>query len=135
MEKIIDMAVLAGRLAAQRAPADAYKATERRLYALPILREKQEYDRERLPSLRDTARADLEERMTEDAAEIAALERALANCAGDTYYQAMTGRYLDGLKDEYLAKLLHCDAITVGRHRKRLVQKVSVWLYGAAAVR
>lgn len=102
VEKIVEMAVMAGRMAAERAPADAYKATERRLYALPILREKQKWDRERLPKLEGAARADLEVAMAADAYEIETLERALVNCARDAYYQTVTGRYFERLDDEQL---------------------------------
>lgn len=135
VEKIVEMAVMAGRMAAERAPADAYKATERRLYALPILREKQKWDRERLPKLEGAARADLEAAMAADAYEIETLECALVNCAGDPYYQTVTGRYFESLDDEQIGKLSHCDVSTVWRNRKRLIQRISVYLYGAFAIR
>lgn len=135
IEKIVEMAVMAGRMAAQRAPADAYKATEKRLYALPILREKLERDRERLPKLDDAARTDLETAIAADADEVETLEWALVNCAGDPYYQTVTGRYFESLDDEQIGKLLHCDVSTVWRNRKRIIQRISVYLYGAFAVR
>lgn len=135
VEKIVEMAVMAGRMAAERAPADAFKATERRLYALPILREKLERDRERLPKLDGAARADLEAIIAADADEVETLEWALVNCAGDAYYQTVTGRYFEGLDDEQIAKLSHHNVSTVQRRRKRLVQHISVYLYGAFAVR
>lgn len=134
IEKIVELAVAAGRMAAQRAPADAYKATERRLYALPILREKLERDRERLSKLDSAARADLKTVIAADADEVETLEWALVNCAGDPYYQTVTGRYFEGLDDEQIGKLSHCDVSTVWRNRKRLVQRISVYLYGAFAV-
>lgn len=135
VEKIIELAVTAGRIAAERTPVDAFKATEQRLYALPILREKLECDRERLPTLDDAARADLEAAIAADAYEVETLEKALAICAGDRYYQTVTGRYFDDLKDEQIGKMLHCGPSTVIRNRKRLVQHISVYLYGAFAVR
>lgn len=135
IEKIIEIAVMAGRIAAQRVPADAYKATERRLYALPILREKLERDRERLSKLDSAAQADLETVIAADADEVETLEWALVNCAGDPYYQTVTGRYFEGLDDEQIGKLSHCDVSTVWRNRKRIVQRISVYLYGSFAVR
>lgn len=135
VEEIVKLAVAAGRRAAERTPTDAFKVTERRLYALPILREKQEHDRERLPQLSAAARSDLEAVMSADGAEIEKLDHALAACAKDVYYQAVTGRYFDGLDDEHMAELLGCDTSTVWRNRKRLVERIAVWLYGAAAVR
>lgn len=135
VEEIVKLAVAAGRRAAERMPADAFKATERRLYALPILREKQKCDRERLSQLPAAARTDLEAVITTDGAEIEKLDHALAACAEDAYYQTVTGRYFEGLDDEQVAELLRCDTSTVWRNRKRLVQRIAVWLYGAAAVR
>ncbi len=135
VEKIIEMAVAAGRMAAERAPADALKATERRLYALPILQEKLKRDRERLSGLDDADRADLETTIAANADEVETLEQALGSCAKDAYYQPLTGRYFDGLEDEQIGSLLHCDVSTVWRNRKRLVQRISVYLYGVFAVR
>lgn len=70
VEEIVKLAVVAGRMAAERTPADAFKATERRLYALPSLREKLERDREWLPKLDGAARTALEAAITADAAEV-----------------------------------------------------------------
>lgn len=134
IEEIIRMAVAAGRRAAERMPADAFKATERRLYALPILREKQERDREWLPRLSGAARSNLEAVMAVDEAEIGKMDRALGACSGDAYYQTVTGRYFEQLDDERVAERLGCDTSTVWRNRKRLVRRIAVWLYGAAAV-
>lgn len=135
VEEIVKLAVTAGRMAAERTPADAFEATERRLYALPILREKLKRDRERVVELTAAARADLEAAITEDAAEVETLDQALAACAGDPYYQTVTGRYFGGLDDKKIGELLHCGAPTVWRNRKRLVQRISVYLYGAFASR
>ena len=38
VENIIKRAVEAGRISAERTARDAFKATEKRLYALPVLR-------------------------------------------------------------------------------------------------
>ena len=135
VEEIVKLAVAAGRTAAERAPANAFKATEQRLYALPILREKLERDRERLPTLDGAARTTLETAIAADADEVKAMENVLAKCAGDPYYQTVTGRYFERLDDERVAKLLNCETSTVWRNRKRLVWRIAVWLYGAAAVK
>lgn len=135
VEKIVELAVAAGRMAAERTSADAFKATERRLYALPVLREKLAWDREQLPALDGAARTDLEATIAADAYEVETLERALARCAGDAYYQTVAGKYFDGLDDAEIGKLLHCKDSTVWRNRKRLVQRISVYLYGAFASR
>ena len=46
IEEIIKKSVNAAVRATQQAPKDAYKATEKRLYALPYLKQKCEDDRE-----------------------------------------------------------------------------------------
>ena len=135
VDEIVKLAVAAGRRAAERTPADAFKATERRLYALPILREKLERDRERLEELTTAARTDLEAVIAADGAEVETLDYARAACAMDAYYKTVTGRYFEGLDDERVAELLNCDTSTVWRNRKRLVWRIAVWLYGAAAVK
>lgn len=135
VEEIVKLAVAAGRMASEQTQTDAYKATERRLYALPILREKLERDRARVVKLTATARTDLEAAITADAAEVETLDQALAACAGDPYYQTVTGRYFEGLDDKQMGELLRCDATTVWRNRKRLVQRISVYLYGSFASR
>ena len=52
VHEIIRQAVEAGWAAAKSSPKDAYKATERRLYALPVLRKRIEENRESLEELR-----------------------------------------------------------------------------------
>ena len=51
-QDIIRQAVEAGRISAERTAKDAFKATERRLYALPVLRNKRDDDKERLEELK-----------------------------------------------------------------------------------
>ena len=161
IEYIIKKAVEAGRLAGQRAPKDACKATERRLYALPILKEKLADDMERLQELqqygprersksvtrfmKDGVRLsreevfeaqvmNLEAEIARDEHEIETMEKALSMIEGDPYYLAVTGRYLDNISDEEIAALIPCEATTIWRNRKRLVQRLAVRLYGAEAV-
>ena len=161
VENLIKQAVEAGRLAAQRSPKDTFKATERRLYALPILREKLADDRERLQELRqygprersksvtrfmkDGVRLsreevfeaqvmNLEAEIARDEHEIETVEKALTMIEADPYYLAVTGRYLDNISDDEIAELIPCEATTIWRNRKRLVQRLAVRLYGAEAV-
>ena len=63
------------------------------------------------------------------------MERALATIETDDYYLTVTGRYIDDLPDERVAELIPCDTTTVWRNRKRLVQRLAVWLYGAEAIK
>ena len=53
VENIIKRAVEAGRISAERSARDAFKATEKRLYALPVLRVKIRDDKERLAEIRE----------------------------------------------------------------------------------
>ena len=146
---IIMQAVEAGRISAERTAKDAFKATERRLYGLPTLKIKLEDDLERLEEFKlygprersksitrfvkngnrltpdeiwEAVLMDMEATIAADRYEIETLERALATVRDDPYYRA-------------LAEALECDTSTVWRHRKRLVQRVAVWLYGAEALR
>ena len=150
------------RASSSRSVKDAFKATERRLYALPDLREKLEDDRELLAEIRaygprqrsksitrftktgvrltpeeifEAVVTDTEAEIAADEHEIEAIERALAAISDDPYYQAVTGKYIDHMTDEEIAGEIHCDATTVWRNRKRLVQRLAVRLYGADALR
>ena len=78
---------------------------------------------------------DMEATIAADRYEIETLERALATVRDDPYYRALSGKYLDDVDDRDIAEALECDTSTVWRHRKRLVQRVAVWLYGAEALR
>ena len=78
---------------------------------------------------------DTEAEIAADEHEIEAIERALAAISDDPYYLAVTGKYIDHMTDEEIAGEIHCDATTVWRNRKRLVQRLAVRLYGADALR
>lgn len=159
---IIMQAVEAGRISAERTAKDAFKATERRLYGLPTLKIKLEDDLERLEEFKlygprersksitrfvkngnrltpdeiwEAVLMDMEATIAADRYEIETLERALATVRDDPYYRALSGKYLDDVDDRDIAEALECDTSTVWRHRKRLVQRVAVWLYGAEALR
>lgn len=162
LEDIIKLAVEAGRISAERSAKDAYKATERRLYALPIIRRKLADDKERLEEIRqygprersksitrftksgvrlspeeifEAVVMDMEATIAADQYEIDAMDKALSVIQDDEYYLTVTGRYLDDLPDERVAELIPCDTSTVWRNRKRLVQRLAVWLYGADAAK
>ncbi len=161
IQKAVQAGLAAGRAQAERAPNDAYKATERRLYALPVLIRKVEDAKERLKELeqygapeksKDIIRfsrsgrrlspaeileaiiTDIKASIAADEHEIETIKKALKNIEGDPYYLAVKGRYFEGLSDEEIAKQIPCDERTVRRHRSRLVRIVAVWLYGAEAV-
>ena len=161
IQRAVKEALAAGRAEAERAPGDAYRATERRLYALPTLVKKVEDARERLVELlqtgapersKDVARFtrtgvrlsaseilealenDIKADIAADEHEITVIKKALENIDGDPYYPVVKGRYFKGISDEEIAKEIYCDIRTVRRHRSRLVQVLAIWFYGADAV-
>lgn len=162
IENIIKRAVAAEHLAAERSARDAFKATERRLYAVPVLRKKLQDDMARLAEIKqygpqqksssitrfmkngirltpeeiqEALIMDLEAGIAADQYELDNMEKALAGIADDEYYLTVSGRYLQGLSNEQIAERIPCEISTVWRNRKRLVQQLAVLLYGAAAVR
>ena len=162
INQAVNTAINAGRRDQERRTRDAYKATEKRLYALPTLREKQEDDIERLEELRkygprqkskdiviyhanggsrlDPAEVlealitDLEQTIEADRREIESVEKALQVVAGEDFYPVIEGRYLQGKSDGQIAKEISCDPATVWRSRKRLLQKMAIRLYGVEAI-
>jgi DNA-directed RNA polymerase specialized sigma24 family protein len=161
IKKAVQEGIDAGRKQAERAPDNAYKATERRLYALPVLVRKVEDAQLRLKELEqtgapgrskdvirfarsgvrvspeeilETLTADIKASIAADEYEIETVKKALRNIENDAYYAAVSGRYFEGISDEEIAKQIPCDERTVRRHRGRLVRVVAVWLYGAEAV-
>ena len=162
VENIIKRAVEAGRISAERSARDAFKATEKRLYALPVLRVKIRDDKERLAEIRaygprsrsksitrfcksgarltpdeivEAIVTDMEATIAADEYEGETIERALEIISGDAYIKTVTGRYIDNLPDEEVAEAISCDTSTVWRNRKRLVQRLAVRLYGADAAK
>lgn len=162
VEEIIKQSVNTAVAAAGRATKDAYKATERRLYGYPYIKQKLEDDKELLEELEtygprgksksiakfqkngirltpeeiyEAVHLDMEATIAADQDEVEKLERALAYIKDDRYYPCVALRYFKELDDEEIAKELGCDTSTVWRNRKRLVQRVSIMLYGAQALK
>ena len=151
----------AGRLQAASLAKDVYKATERRLYALPVLEKKVLDDKEKLAEIQEHGpqgrsqsivrfqrsgyRADPDEMLeaiirdmlatiAADEHEIGVIRSALSKIENDVYYPAISGKYFNSQSDDMLAELISCDSTTIWRHRKRLVQKLSLLLYGSMAL-
>ncbi|HWR19068.1 MAG TPA: hypothetical protein VN608_05550 [Clostridia bacterium] len=164
IEKAVQQAFEAGRQLATQNSKDVYKATERRLFALPILRAKliEEQDdlsrllEEQAPDIvvcsKDIVRfrrsgmrlsddelfeaqiTDLRGRIAAKTYEICEMERALKEIEHDAYHAAVIGRYIENMSDEVIGEKLHCDSSTVRRNRSRLVRKIAIWLYGPEAI-
>ena len=163
IDQAVAKALAAGRLSVTQGQKDAYKTTERRLYALPVIRAKLEEEREELAQLTGSERelpsrsadiirfqrsglrlskedilaariTDLECRIASKEHEIKEMERALEQAANDYYYLTIAMKYFDGTVDEDVAAILHCDPSTIRRNRSRLVRIIAVWLYGPEAI-
>ena len=159
MKAGLEAGLAAGKAEVER-PANTYKATESRLYALPILIKRVGNSEEYLESLeanlyqghsKDIVRfsrssalsaedkaealiADGKAKLAADQHEIDVMQKALKNIEGDLYYPVVKGRYFEQISDEEIAKQIPCDASTVRHNRGRLVRVLAVWLYGVEAV-
>ena len=161
IDAAVKKGIEAGMQLAENQARALYKATERRLYALPDLREKVERDKAYLRELQTHGAArrskdiirfkksgvrltddeivegitqDIEAQIACNEHEIEILEWALEKVKEDEYYLALSGRYFDNWSDERIGVELHCDPRTVRRHRSRLVNRVKNRLYGTSAV-
>lgn len=157
----VNAGLLAGRAQASSLAKDAFKATERRLYALPILQKKAAADTEKLAEIRehgphgrsksivrfqrtgyrvdpedmlDAIIQDLEATIAADQNEIDTVSRAMEAFKEDPYYPTVTGRYIDRYEDSDIADDLGCSGVTVWKQRTRIVKDIAVMLYGAQAV-
>ncbi|MDR0840801.1 MAG: hypothetical protein LBN26_05375 [Christensenellaceae bacterium] len=138
----------------------AYEATERRLYRVPILRERVGDDKEELAELENgevellqfrysptgpfgrggahtspqelhaDQMAHLRARLAANERELRKLQTALSCISGDAYYPAVELRYFQSMREADIALRLMCDPATVRRNRMRLVKRLAVRLYG-----
>ena len=157
----VNAAMIAGRTQASTLARDAYKATEKRLYALPVLERKVKNDKEMLEDMMTNGSSrrsksivrfqrsgyrvspeemlealvnDLKATISTDEHEIEVMYGVLSDIESDTYYKAVIGKYMESKPDEIIAEEIPCDPSTVWRNRKRLVQRLAVLLYGAEAI-
>lgn len=161
IKEAVNAGLQAGRVQASKAAGDAYKATERRLYAYPVLVEKIQDDKDRLQELQqngapeksksivrfsrsgvrltpdeilDALVADTQATIAADECEVAEIKAALETIQADAYYMAVYGKYIQGITDDDIAGSIPCDSSTVRRHRGRLVRTLAVRLYGSQAL-
>lgn len=153
-----------GRPAQAERQGGAYAETERRLFALPILRDRVVDAKEELselencgvdalkhsstslvrllrPGIRLTPEevhaaqlAYIRSRLLADEREVKRMHAALSTVAEDPYYLSLELRYFKNLTDAASAKRLNCDPTTVRRNRKRLVKTLALRLYGSEAL-
>ena len=157
----VSKAVSAKRVADDRQPKDAFSATEKRLYAYPIIKLKIVSDRERIAEIEqngapyrskvviglqkfgtrltseqiaDVLIHDINSQIAENEYEIETIDKALATIAGDPYENIIRLKYFEGKSGEEISALLSRDQTTIWRQRSRLVGRIAVFLYGVAAV-
>lgn len=161
VREIIEQTVERTRIACAGGAKDAHKATEKRLYAYPVIKlkitdlndkieEVQEYgapttSKSLVRFMKSGVRLTPEEiaealiqDMTADVArnevEVETIDKALTTIADDPYAEVVPLRYFECKSDDQIADFLHCDASTVRRNKARLISRLSVFLYGVAAL-
>ncbi|WP_110955741.1 DUF1492 domain-containing protein [Anaerosinus massiliensis] len=161
IENLFNKAVSFGRR--QSTERDTYRRTERSLRAYPILKEnikRYELDikdiaKEDMRTSKDfvlylansggSEKMDIEDireakilairqKIVRDQKKIEEINIALNTIKSDEYYQVIEMIYFEGLKEEEIVEQMHCDRTTVYRNRKRLINTISVSLWGADAV-
>lgn len=161
LEEIITRTVAATRLSCAREPREVFKATEKRLYAYPVLQAKIKDDEEMLEEIsrhglhersksitrfiksgvrlepdeiKEAVLLDLRATIDGDKYEISRVDKALEQIADDEYRDIIRYKYFEQKSDEEIADLIHCAPRTVRAHKSRLVGRLSVFLYGAGAL-
>ena len=152
----------AGRIQASGAVKDAFRATEKRLYAYPVIKLKIKDDTERIEEIlrlgapghsksiikfqrtgvrlepEEIAEAlvsDIKAHISHNEQEIETINKALEIIAGDPYERIVNYKYFEEKNDEEIAVLVNCDPRTVRRNKSRLVRRLSIFLYGVTAVK
>lgn len=157
----VERALQAGRKQQVVEAKDTFKATEKRLYALPILILKVEEAEAWIEDIKvsgphersksivrfnspgitlsdeqivDSQILNKRAEIEIDEQEIQTMQRALGIIRDDEYYEVIPMKYFDKRGDDEIAEELYCDASTVRRNKSRLIREMSVYLYGAAVV-
>ena len=152
-------AIVAGRAMAVSNSKEAFKATERRLYAIPVLEKKIADDKAKLVELRtigspeysksivryqrsgyrtspeemlEAMVQDLEAKVSMDENELSLIYDILHGFESDPYYRVVVDRYINRYEDEDIAADMDCGASTVWRNRVRIVNDIATLLYGSS---
>jgi DNA-directed RNA polymerase specialized sigma24 family protein len=161
IQEIIEQAVARTRISCERGAKDAYKETERRLYAYPIIKLKiadlkekveeiQAFDApsksKSVVSFSKTGIRLTPDEITEalirdttadiagNEAEIENIEKALDTVAEDEYAAIIPLKYFECKSDEETADSVKCSERTVRYQKSRLVNRLAVRLYGIDAL-
>lgn len=84
--------------------------------------------------IREIKTLEIEQAMYRDEQEIAKIDRALAEIQDDAFYEIIPALYFYKTHVEALTNKLYCNRATIYRHKKRLLDKLSICLYGAEAL-
>ncbi len=152
IKKAVCEGLAAGRAQREQDTREVYRATERRLYAYPDIKDRLDdnlYGEKmrshditkfirggRVTEGEKEAALDLaaEAARMRDEAEAQEIEDALAVVQNDAYYDTVSMRYFDNAPDSEIAEVCGCEERTVRRNRSRLVRRLAVRLYGADAL-
>jgi hypothetical protein len=161
LDEIIKKTIYATRLDCAQASKDVYKATEKRLYAYPVIKEKIENDMDMLarymegekPSksswfvryqksgtrlsddeIIETLITDLKAKIAANEFEIETIDKAMKFIEADPYAKVISCLYFECKNIAETCEEAHCDRSTVFRQKSRLVQRLSVFLYGVDAL-
>jgi len=141
---------------------ELYKQTERRLFAYNDIKAKLENDIKDIEDLKKegiTGRSRdiiyravsggvrlspdelqqikidaITEQVQDGRRELSRLDDVLLAIDDDDYGKIIRMKFIERKRDEYIAEIMNCDTSTIRRHRSRLVKRIAVRLYGAAAV-
>lgn len=93
-------------------------------------------DEKDLEKLREEKIYRLTEKIHRDEAEVREIENALACIRDSEYYRLIELMYFSpkAYTQDDLAAMLHCDRATLWRNKKKLIEQISVVLYGADAL-
>lgn len=163
LKRLLDDALRAAMDAGKNSHRDKFKLTEKRLYAYPILKrnivryqldiedvQKEDFRKSKdfilflrnagtsekndLEEIRAERIFNLQQKLVRDEREVKEIETALEEIKKEAYFQIIPMKYFESCPYEGIAEKLKCDVRTVGRNKKRLVEKLILNLYGAEGI-
>jgi hypothetical protein len=162
IDEVIIKTIIATRLDCIRTPKDVYNATEKRLYAYPVIKAKIKNDMELLEryivggekppkgswftrfqksSIRlsdeeilDTLVEDMRAKIAANEHEIETIDKALEFIKDDQYAKVISCLYFEGKTIAQTCDDVPCERATIFRQKARLVQRLATFLYGVCAV-
>lgn len=111
-----------------------YRNTELRLYAYSGIKAALKNDLFTLKNNSNKDTAELRRRIENNSMEIARIDNAVNSLSDDAYKSIIRLKYQCKKTDEEIAEILSCDSTTVRRNKRRLVERIAVYLYGTDAL-